>query len=157
MQFLLATHMATFDPFKFSGAWYEVASYKAGFSPLSAYTCIDTRGVYEYDSEKERFDVQLACRHLDRKVSTIKALMLCNGSTCSVRYPSAPYVQPSMFHILDTDYDTWAIVEGAEDKSFVQLLSRYSRPGLKTTEAKIRTLKEWGYDPDEIHLTPVSS
>ena len=113
MQFVLAGHMATFDPFKFSGAWYEVASYKAGFTPISSVTCM-------------------------------------------VRYPSAPYVQPSLFRILATDYESWAIVEGADDKSFVQIFSRYARPGNKFIEAKTRMLRDWGYDPDQVHITPVT-
>jgi lipocalin len=156
MQFVLAGHMATFDPFKFSGAWYEVASYKAGFTPMSSVTCMDTRGIYEYDPDKDAFDVQLGCRHVDRHVTAIKALMRCGDKSCSVRYPSAPYVQPSLFRILATDYESWAIVEGADDKSFVQIFSRYARPGNKFIEAKTRMLRDWGYDPDQVHVTPVT-
>ena len=152
--------MSTFDPFKFSGAWYEVASHKVGFTPLSAYTCMDTRSLYEYNPDADEFDVGIQCRHLDRKVSGIKAVMRCppvKGSpVCSVRYPSAPYVQPSMFKILDTDYESYALVEGADDKSFVQIFSRYARPGNKFVEDKSRMLEAWGYDPKWLHLTPVT-
>lgn len=162
MELILASQMVL-DPFKFSGAWYEVASHKAGFTPLSAYTCMDTRSVYEYDPDRDEFDVRLACRHLDRKVSSIKAVMRCppaKGSSlspnCSVRYPSAPYVQPSMFKVLDTDYESYALVEGAEDKSFVQIFSRYARPGNRFVEAKAELLRNWGYDPRLIHLTPMT-
>lgn len=151
------------DPFKFSGAWYEVASHKAGFTPISAFTCMDTRSVYEYDPDRDEFDVQLACRHLDKSVTGIKAVMRCppakGGSvsaSCSVRYPSAPYVQPSMFKVLATDYESYALVEGAEDKSFVQIFSRYARPGNRFIEAKAELLRNWGYDPEWIHLTPVT-
>lgn len=161
MQFVLASQFVL-DPFKFSGAWYEVASHKAGFSPLSAYTCMDTRSVYEYNPETDEIDVQIQCRHLDRKVSGIKALMRCpplkdgNSPNCSIRYPSAPYVQPSMYRVLATDYESYALVEGAEDKSFVQIFSRYARPGNKFIESKAQMLRDWGYDPEWLHLTPVT-
>ena len=163
MAVFLAVHMATLDPFKFSGMWYEVASHKAGFTPLSAYTCMDTRSIYEFNPDQEVFDVQIACRHLDRKQSQIKAIMRCpplkdgNASpNCSVRYPTAPYVQPSMFRVLDTDYESWAFVEGADDKSFVQIFSRYARPGNRFVEAKAQLLRNWGYDPEWLHLTPIT-
>ena len=150
--------LVVLDPFKFSGAWYEVASHKVGFAPLSATTCLDSRGIYEYNPDTDEFDVQLGCRHMDRKVSSIKAVMRCPpvSTTCAVRYPSAPYVQPSYFRVLDTDYESYALVEGAEDKSFVQIFSRYARPGKRFIEAKAQMLRAWGYDPSSIHLTPAS-
>jgi len=78
------------------------------------------------------------------------------GATCAVRYPNAPYVQPSRFKVLTTDYESYALVEGAEDKSFVQIFSRYARPGNRFIEAKAELLKAWGYEPEWLHLTPVS-
>ena len=159
MDLALATLMTTVDPFKYSGAWYEVASHKVGYPALSAYTCVDTRSLYEYNPDTDEFDVQLACRHLDRKVSSIKATMRCPPSksgVCSVRYPSAPYVQPSYYRVLSTDYESYALVEGAQDKSFVQIFSRYPRPGVKFIEAKAQLLKRWGYDPDTLKLSAVT-
>jgi lipocalin len=155
--------LVVLDPFKFSGAWYEVASHKAGYEPLSALTCMDSRGIYEYNPDTDEFDVQLGCRHMDRSISAIKAKMRCpplkdgnSGPSCSVRYPSAPYVQPSYFKVLDTDYESYALVEGAEDKSFVQIFSRYARPGNRFIEAKAQLLRAWGYDPEWIHTSPVT-
>jgi lipocalin len=155
--------LVALNPFKFSGAWYEVASYKAGFAPLSELTCMDTRSIYEYDGDADEFDVQIGCRHMDRKISSIKAIMRCpplkdgnSGTTCAVRYPAAPYVQPSRFKVLATDYESYALVEGAEDKSFVQIFSRYARPGIRFIEARAQMLRDWGYDPEQIHMTPVT-
>jgi lipocalin len=160
---VLAATLISLDPFKFSGAWYEVGNHKVGYEPLSAMTCMDSRGIYEYNPETDEFDVQLGCRHMDRKVSAIKAVMRCPplkdgnvSAKCAVRYPSAPYVQPSYFRVLDTDYESYALVEGAEDKSFVQIFSRYARPGNRFIEAKAQLLRAWGYDPDWIHATPVT-
>lgn len=161
MEFVLA--MTVMDPFKFSGAWYEVASHKAGFPPLSAMTCMDSRAIYEYNPDTDEFDVQLGCRHMDRKVSSIKAVMRCPpakndavSTSCAVRYPTAPYVQPSRFKVLATDYESYALVEGAEDKSFVQIFSRYARPGNRFIEAKSELLRSLGYDPKWIHASPVT-
>jgi lipocalin len=159
----LALALTVLDPFKFSGGWYEVASHKAGFSPLSAYTCLDTRSLYEWNPDTEEFDAQTQCRHLDKSVGGIKSIMRCPplkggnvGTTCAVRYPNAPYVQPSRFKVLATDYESYALVEGAEDKSFVQIFSRYARPGNSFVEAKAELLKAWGYDPNWLHMTPVT-
>lgn len=159
----LAIVMTLMDPFKFSGGWYEVASHKAGFSPLSGYTCMDSRGIYEYNPDTDEFDTQLGCRHLDGKITSIKAIMRCPpakggaaSTSCSVRYPTAPYIQPSRFRVLATDYESYALVEGAEDKSFVQVFSRFPRPGNRFIEAKAEMLKAWGYDPTWLHMTPVT-
>ena len=156
MDIALATLMTTVDPFRYSGAWYEVASYRAGYPALA---CFDSRAIYEYNPDTDEFDMQVGCRHLDRSVSAVKATMRCPPSknrVCSVRYPNAPYVQPSYYRVLATDYETYALIEGAEDKSFVQIFSRYARPGNRFIEEKKQILKNWGYDPDKIHVSPVT-
>lgn len=146
------------DPFRYSGAWYEVASHKAGFYGIGQYDCMDTRGIYEYNPDRDQFDVMTQCRHLDGRVSGIKGLVTCpkKGSTCTVRFPTAPFVPPAMYRVLETDYETYALVEGSSDKSFVQIYSRYPRPGMRFIEAKTELLKRWGYDPDTIKVTPVT-
>lgn len=169
MDMFLATHMALahFDPFKYSGAWYEVASIKKGFYGLGQNDCMDTRGIYEYDPDRDEIDVATQCRHLDGHISGIKGVVTCPRSksargiiSCSLRFPSAVYVPPSTYTILETDYDSYAIVEsGLGPKSaapFVQVYSRYARPGLRFIEAKNEILRRWGYDPDQVHLTPVT-
>lgn len=169
MEFVLATQMALapFDPFKYSGAWYEVASVKKGFYGIGQNDCMDTRGLYEYNPDKDEIDVATQCRHLDGHVSGIRGVVTCPTSksargivACSLRFPTASWIPPSAYTILDTDYDSYAIVEsGLGPKSaapFVQLYSRYARPGLRFIEAKKELLKQWGYDPESIHLTPVT-
>jgi lipocalin len=166
--FLLAHHMSSFDPFKYSGIWYETLSIKKGFAGLGQLDCMDTRGSYEYDPERDELDVQTGCRHLDGHVSGIKGIVTCPSSkssrgliTCSVRFPSAPFVPPASYTILDTDYESYAIVEsGLGPKSgapFVQVYSRYGRPGLRFIEAQRAALRAWGYDPDDAHVTPVTT
>lgn len=169
MDILLAAHMtlAPFDPFKYSGAWYEVASIKKGFYGLGQGDCMDTRGVYEYDPERDEIDVATQCKHLDGRISGIKGIVTCPRSkssrgiiSCSLRFPTATWIPPSQYKILETDYDSYAIVEsGLGPKSaapFVQIYSRYSRPGLRFIDAKKEILRNWGYDPEDAHITPVT-
>lgn len=167
MELALATLMTvgqpSFDPFKYSGAWYEVASHKAGFYGLGQYDCMDTRGIYEYDPDRDEIDVATQCRHLDGRVSGIRGVVKCPLSKtgkaladCSLRFPTAPYVPPATYRILETDYSTYALVEGASDHSFVQIYSRYPRPGMRFIEERKQLLRNWGYDPDMIHMTPVT-
>jgi len=175
MYLLLAAHMsaknlpADFSPFKYSGAWYETMSIKKGFAGFGQADCMDTRGVYEYNSDRDELDVQTGCRHLDGHVSGIKGVVTCPkvGSKsarglveCSLRFPTAPFVPPANYTVLETDYDSYAIVEsGLGPKSaapFVQVYSRYSRPGMRFIEAKRELLKRWGYDPDDVHVTGVT-
>lgn len=162
---LLSMHLSTFDPFKYSGAWYEIASLKKGFYGLN---CMDTRGVYEYDPDRDELDVATQCRHLDGHISGIKGIVTCPKSksarglaACSLRFPTASWIPPSAYTILETDYDSYAIVEsGLGPKSaapFVQVYSRYARPGLRFIEAKKEILQRWGYDPEDgVHITPVT-
>ena len=150
------------DMFKYSGIWNEVASYKVGYPSLSADMCLNSRGIYEYDPDRDETDVQLGCKHLNGRVTAVKGVLRCPVSkgfpiTCSVRFPSAQYVPPSMYRILETDYESYALVEGSDDKSFVQILSRYSRPGLRFIEAQKEKLKAWGYDLETVHIEPVTA
>ena len=163
MQFVLAAQLLTFDPFKYSGAWYEVASHKAGFYSLGQYDCMDTRGVYEYDSERDQIDVGTQCRHLDGRISGIKGVVKCPVSKpkrgladCTLRFPTAPYVPPATYRVLETDYSSYALVEGAGDHSFVQIYSRYARPGMRFIEEKKKLLEAWGYKLESLHITPVT-
>jgi len=179
MDLALATLMnvtqPSFDPFKYSGAWYEVASHKAGFYGLGQYDCMDTRGIYEYkglspdgtdtvpDPDRDEIDVATQCRHLDGRISGIRGVVKCPLSKtgkgladCTLRFPTAPYVPPATYRVLETDYSSYALVEGAGDHSFIQIYSRYPRPGMRFIEDKKQLLRNWGYDPDLIHMTPVT-
>ncbi len=153
----------SFDQFRYSGAWYEVASHKAGFYGLGQYDCMDTRGLYEYDPDRDQIDVATQCRHLDGRISGIKGLVRCpvgksprGVASCTLRFPTAPYVPPATYRILETDYESYALVEGADDHSFVQIYSRYPRPGNRFIDEKTKLLEAWGYDPSQIHMTPVT-
>ena len=181
----IANPFVDFDPFKYSGAWYETLSIKKGFAGFGQTDCMDTRGVYEYRELRsdgtgtvplpahDELDVQTGCRHLDGHVSGIKGVVTCPTKapslrsktsrglvTCSLRFPTAPFVPPANYTVLETDYESYAVVEsGLGPKSgapFVQVYSRYARPGLRFIEAKKELLHKWGYDPNDAHVTPVT-
>lgn len=146
----------------FAGTWYEVLSIKQGFAGLGQGDCVDTKGVYEYVQSRDELDVVTSCRHFDGHKSGIKGIVTCPkvGRTCSLRFPTAPFVPPSKYKVLETDYDTYAIVEsGLGPRSaapFVQVYSRKPHPGLKFINAKSDRLRQWGYDPTQAHMTPVT-
>lgn len=169
MDILLSAHMALspFDPNKYSGAWYEVASVKKGFAGLGQGDCMDTRGIYEYDPDRDELDVATQCKHLDGHISGIKGVVTCPRSkstrglvSCSLRFPTASWIPPSAYTVLETDYDTYAVVESGLGPNsaapFVQIYSRYARPGMRFIEARTQLLRNWGYDPSQVHMTPVT-
>ena len=141
---------------RYAGEWFEVASHKDGFYGLGQNDCTDTRGIYEYDSEHDQFLVTTQCRHLNGRVSGIRGIVKCpkKGRNCTLRFPTAPFVPPAQYRILETDYTSYSLVEGASDKSFVQIYSRYPRPGNEFIDSMRASLKVWGYDPNKIHVTP---
>jgi hypothetical protein len=53
-----------------------------------------------------------------------------------------------------TDYKSFALVQGAKDRSFVQIYSRTPNPGPEFVQEKKRILGDLGYDVDEIKNTP---
>ena len=161
MDLVLSARMLLAEPldlFKYSGAWYEVASYKGGFTNLE---CLDTRDLYEYNPDTDKVDVRKACRKLNRSISQVRGEMTCPVQkgfpvNCTLTFPDARYIPPVTYRILETDYESYALVEGSENKSYVQIFSRYPMPGLRFIEAKKQKLRDWGYDPDSLHITPVT-
>lgn len=146
-----------FEPIRYSGEWFEVASHKGGFYGLGQNDCMNTRGNYEY--KNDQFIVTTQCRHLDGRVSGIRGIVKCpkKGMTCTLRFPTVPFVPPAKYNILETDYKSYSLVEGADDKSFVQVYSRDPHPGNNFIDSMRSKLKRWGYDPDQIHVTPFTT
>jgi lipocalin len=148
--------MIPFELPRYAGTWYEVASYKQGFYGLGQNDCMNTKGTYEFTDDQ--FLVTTQCRHMDGRVTGIRGIVKCpkKGSKCSLRFPSVPFVPPATYRVLETDYETYSLVEGANDKSFVQVYSRKPRPGNTFIDAMRSKLRQWGYDPSDIHVTPVT-
>ena len=56
---------------------------------------------------------------------------------------------------METDYDSFALVEGAKDKSFVQVYSRTPNPGKAFINGQIQHLeRDYGYKKNAIKPTP---
>lgn len=41
---------------------------------------------------------------------------------CYLRFPNLPFIPRQPYNVLDTDYDSYALVSGAKDASFIQVL-----------------------------------
>jgi lipocalin len=166
MNTLLSIHMAhavpDFAPYRFSGEWYETLSIKkpeTGIPP-----CVDTASLFEYDPENDYFDAIMQCRYYNKSIHRIKSILSCapptkaktpSVATCSLRFPTAPFVPPVTYTILDTDYDSYSIIESVPG-SYIQVLSRQPHPGMTFISQKRERLRLWGYDPDEAHISPVT-
>lgn len=42
---------------------------------------------------------------------------------CFLRFPTLPFIPKEPYDVIATDYDNFAVVSGAKDKSFVQVLA----------------------------------
>lgn len=42
---------------------------------------------------------------------------------CFLRFPNLPFIPRQPYNVLDTDYDNYALVSGAKDASFIQVLN----------------------------------
>lgn len=41
---------------------------------------------------------------------------------CYLRFPTLPFIPKEPYDVIATDYDTFALVSGAKDKSFIQVI-----------------------------------
>eukprot|EP00271_Cylindrocystis_brebissonii_P021507 TRINITY_DN7709_c0_g1_i1.p1 TRINITY_DN7709_c0_g1~~TRINITY_DN7709_c0_g1_i1.p1 ORF type:complete len:449 (+),score=65.32 TRINITY_DN7709_c0_g1_i1:301-1647(+) len=73
---------------------------------------------------------------------------------CFLRFPAIPFVPKSTYNVLTTDYDNYAIVSGAKNKSFVQVYSRTPTPGDDFLQERRAQLVEFGYKEEQIRETP---
>ncbi|KAG9143576.1 hypothetical protein Leryth_024971 [Lithospermum erythrorhizon] len=84
---------------------------------------------------------------------------------CYLRFPTLPFIPKEPYDVIATDYDNFALVSGAKDRSFIQLISKmliymlqiYSRnptPGPEFIEKYKSELEKFGYDPNKIKDTP---
>ena len=67
----------------------------------------------------------------------------------TLRFPSIPFIPALPYNVLDTDYRSYALVEGAKDSSFVQIYSRKPNPGKDFIAKQKKRLATEGYDPGE--------
>lgn len=163
-----------FDPVRYSGRWFEVASLKRGFAGQGQEDCHCTQGVYTFDMESPAIQVDTFCVHggpngyitgIRGKVQCLEEEELEKSATdlekqvmirekCYLRFPTLPFIPKEPYDVIATDYDTFALVSGAKDRSFIQIYSRTPNPGPKFIEKYKAYLANFGYDPSKIKDTP---
>ncbi|KAM0940952.1 putative zeaxanthin epoxidase [Dioscorea sansibarensis] len=163
-----------FDPARYAGRWFEVASLKKGFAGQGQEDCHCTQGVYTFDAETPSIQVDTFCVHggPDGYITGIRGKVQCLSEEqkeqtetelemqemvrgkCYLRFPTLPFVPKEPYDVIATDYDNFALVSGAKDKSFVQIYSRTPNPGRAFIEKYKSYLANYGYDPSKIKDTP---
>ncbi|QCE01699.1 outer membrane lipoprotein Blc [Vigna unguiculata] len=163
-----------FDPVRYSGRWFEVASLKRGFAGQGQEDCHCTQGVYTFDREVPSIQVDTFCVHggpngfitgIRGKVQCVSEEDLDKNETqlekqemikekCYLRFPTLPFIPKEPYDVIDTDYDNFSLVSGAKDKSFIQIYSRTPNPGPEFIERYKSYLAKFGYDPTKIKDTP---
>mmetsp|Transcript_10397 Transcript_10397/g.26393 ORF Transcript_10397/g.26393 Transcript_10397/m.26393 type:complete len:331 (+) Transcript_10397:58-1050(+) len=150
---------------RYTGTWYEVASLKKGFAGEGQQDCHCTAGLYTFDEKKSRLSVKTFCVHGSPtgKISGIEGRVSGNlkkekGKSvfeeCMLTFPSIPFIPPEPYQVLDTDYDNFALVQGAKDLSFVQIYSRTPNPGKAFIDKQKKYLEQFGYKASDIRDTP---
>ena len=154
---------------RYSGTWFEVASLKEGFAGEGQKDCHCTAGLYAVNpDDDQKLTVKTFCVHGSPtgKISGIEGRVTCKGAKdvvvdmeeveqCKLNFPAIPFIPPEPYTVLETDYDSFALVEGAKDKSFVQIYSRTPNPGKKFIARQIAHLeKDYGYKKNAIRVTP---
>eukprot|EP00249_Psilotum_nudum_P000912 c13093_g1_i1 orf=216-1259(-) len=163
-----------FNPARYAGRWYEVASLKSGFAGQGQEDCHCTQGVYTLDEPNKAIRVDTFCVHgsptgyitgIRGKVTCVSNEVLARAETeterqemikekCYLKFPFLPFIPKEPYDVIDTDYDTFALVSGAKDKSFVQIYSRTPNPGAEFIEKYKAYLANIGYDAEKIKDTP---
>lgn len=99
------------------------------------------QGVYTVDTATPAIQVDTFCVHggPDGYITGIRGRVQCLSEEetdktetdlerkemikekCYLRFPTLPFIPKEPYDVLDTDYDTFALVSGAKDKSFIQV------------------------------------
>lgn len=163
-----------FNPIRYSGRWFEVASLKKGFAGQGQEDCHCTQGIYTFDIAKSVIQVDTFCVHggPDGYITGIRGNVQCLSEEetdksetdlerqemirekCYLRFPTLPFIPKQPYDVIATDYDNFALVSGAKDRSFVQIYSRTPNPGPAFVEKYKSYLANYGYDPSKIKDTP---
>ncbi|KAG4161580.1 hypothetical protein ERO13_D01G064700v2 [Gossypium hirsutum] len=129
-----------FDPVRYSGRWFEVASLKRGFAGQGQEDCHCTQGVYTFDMKTPAIQVDTFCVHggPDGYITGIRGKVQCLSDEdlvknetdlekqemikekCYLRFPTLPFIPKEPYNVIATDYDNFSLVSGAKDTSFIQ-------------------------------------
>ncbi|RVW40272.1 Chloroplastic lipocalin [Vitis vinifera] len=147
-----------FDPVRYSGRWFEVASLKRGFAGQGKKIAIALRffsvkTVYSGIPDCQRKVQCLEEEELEKSATDLEKQVMIREK-CYLRFPTLPFIPKEPYDVIATDYDTFALVSGAKDRSFIQIYSRTPNPGPKFIEKYKAYLANFGYDPSKIKDTP---
>lgn len=101
------------------------------------------QGVYTFDMEKRAIQVDTFCVHgsPDGYITGIRGNVQCLSEgdleknetvlekqemikeKCYLRFPTLPFIPKQPYDVIATDYDNFALVSGAKDRSFIQVLT----------------------------------
>lgn len=104
---------------------------------------VKLQGIYTFDMESSAIQVDTFCVHggPDGYITGIRGKVQClpeedfeKGETdlqkqvmikdkCYLRFPTLPFIPKEPYDVIATDYDTFALVSGAKDKSFIQVIT----------------------------------
>lgn len=174
MMMMRAMTAKNFDPVRYAGRWFEVASLKRGFAGQGQEDCHCTQGIYTFDLDTPAIQVDTFCVHggPDGYITGIRGNVQCLSEDdkeknetdlekqemikekCYLRFPTLPFIPKEPYDVIATDYDNYALVSGAKDKSFIQIYSRTPNPGPEFIEKYKSYLANFGYDPSKIKDTP---
>lgn len=163
-----------FQPARYAGRWFEVASLKRGFAGQGQEDCHCTQGVYNFDEKNKAIQVDTFCVHgsPDGYITGIRGVVKCVSDAdlsmaeteeerqemistkCYLKFPFLPFIPKEPYDVIDTDYDNFALVSGAKDKSFVQIYSRIPNPGTDFISKYKTYLATIGYNANQIKDTP---
>ncbi|KAL0399251.1 UNVERIFIED_CONTAM: Chloroplastic lipocalin [Sesamum radiatum] len=163
-----------FDPARYAGRWFEVASLKRGFAGQGQEDCHCTQGIYTFDLDTPAIQVDTFCVHggpagyitgIRGKVQCLSEEEKDKNETdlerqemikekCYLRFPTLPFIPKEPYDVIATDYDNYALVSGAKDRSFIQIYSRTPNPGPQFIDKYKSILANFGYDPRKIKDTP---
>lgn len=101
------------------------------------------QGVYTFDREVPAIQVDTFCVHggpdgyitgirgkvqclseedLEQKETELEMQEMIKGK-CYLRFPTLPFIPKEPYDVIATDYDNFALVSGAKDKSFIQVFT----------------------------------
>lgn len=99
------------------------------------------QGVYTFDAQIPAIQVDTFCVHggpdgyitgirgkvqclseeeKDQNETDLETVEMIKGK-CFLRFPTLPFIPKEPYDVIATDYDNYALVSGAKDKSFIQV------------------------------------
>lgn len=114
--------------------------------PLQHVFCDTLQGVYTFDMEEPSIRVDTFCVHggPDGYITGIRGKVQCIPEEeleqketdletqemikqkCYLRFPTLPFIPKEPYDVIATDYDTFSLVSGAKDRSFIQVTVSFS-------------------------------